>query len=309
MTFEKGSLILVEYALRLKDEDKMIDTTSEDDARANAIYDPDQKYGPRLVSIGEVHYPVLKGLQEGLSEMSVGEGKTIEVEPEKGWGARDSKKVRMYSQRKLGKDAERYSIGDPVEIDGKNGVIRFIGSGRIQIDFNHPYAGKTLVYETTVTGHLEKPEDVIREILQHGLGSDADFDIDSNAVTVVLSEDVRPLELSAVKARIARGIFKFAPDVESVQYVEKYVNKAKAQPADSEGEKPASPDTDGVGGTSGGHDAQSDDYEGDDLVDDGLDDDDDDDDYDALDDSYDEPEKADDSNSSNASPAGDEKPA
>ena len=49
----------------------------------------------------------------------------------------------MIPLRKLGEDAEKVSVGDTVEIDNKKGIIRFIGSGRVQIDYNHRFAGKT----------------------------------------------------------------------------------------------------------------------------------------------------------------------
>ena len=32
-------------------------------------------------------------------------------------------------------------------MDNRTGIIRFIGSGRVEIDFNHRYAGRTLVYD------------------------------------------------------------------------------------------------------------------------------------------------------------------
>ena len=85
MTFEKGSLILVDYTMRAKDSDAVIETTSEEDAKAGSIHEPDVLYVPRLVSVGEANYPVLKGFAEGLVEMSVGERKAIEVGPEKAW--------------------------------------------------------------------------------------------------------------------------------------------------------------------------------------------------------------------------------
>ena len=230
MTFEKGSLILVDYTMRAKDSDAVIETTSEEDAKAGSIHEPDVLYVPRLVSVGEANYPVLKGFAEGLVEMSVGESKAIEVGPEKAWGARDPKKVRTYPQRKLGKDADRYSVGDHVVIDDKAGIIRFMSSGRVQIDFNHVHAGKTLVYDATVKALLDKQDDVIRSILLARLSiKEPEFATDADVLSITLAGEIlESMELPAAKRRVARDIFKFVPDLDSVRFVESFENKAKA---------------------------------------------------------------------------------
>ncbi|NIU01465.1 MAG: peptidylprolyl isomerase, partial [Nitrosopumilaceae archaeon] len=66
----------------------------------------------------------------------------------------------------MGEDAEKVSVGDTIEIEGRKGIIRFIGSGRVQVDFNHRYAGKTIVYDVNVVKALESPEDKILGILK-----------------------------------------------------------------------------------------------------------------------------------------------
>ena len=134
MTFKKGQLILLDYTAKIKDSGEVFETTNEDDAKKHSIHDPNIKYMPKLVSVGEAW--VLKGLDDALPETKAGEKKTIEVPAEKGFGARDKGKVRMIPLRKLGEDAEKVSVGDTVEIDNKKGIIRFIGSGRVQIDYN-----------------------------------------------------------------------------------------------------------------------------------------------------------------------------
>jgi len=154
LTFDKGSLILVDYTAKVKDSEDVFDTTIEADAKKYSIHEPNVKYQPKLVSIGEVSYPVLKGLDEALAKTSVGDKLTVEVSPEKGFGERDAGKVRMIPTRKLGEDAEKVSVGDTIEVDNKRGIIRFIGSGRVQIDYNHRYAGKTILFEVNVIKSL-----------------------------------------------------------------------------------------------------------------------------------------------------------
>jgi peptidylprolyl isomerase len=159
MTFSKGSLILVDYVAKVKDTGEVFETTIEEEAKKHSLHDPNIKYQPKLISVGESW--ILKAVDEALEKTSVGDKKTIEVTPAKGFGERDPGKVRKIPLRKLGEDAEKVSIGDTIEVDDKKGIVRFIGAGRVQIDYNHPFAGKTILYDINVSKELKSDDEKI----------------------------------------------------------------------------------------------------------------------------------------------------
>jgi len=229
LTFNKGSLILIDYTAKVKDSDEIFDTTIEEDAKKYSIHEQNVKYQPKLVSIGEVSYPVLKGLDEALAKTSVGDKLTVEVTPDKGFGERDAGKVRMIPVRKLGEDAEKVSVGDTIEVDNKRGIIRFIGSGRVQIDYNHRYAGKTILFDVNVIKSLESPSDKIRSILKNRLpveDTKISFDLKDKEVSIVVPEEIlRADGLQIMKHFIQLDIFKFVPTLEKVNFVETHINK------------------------------------------------------------------------------------
>jgi len=229
LTFDKGSLVLVDYTAKVKDSEEVFDTTLEEDAKKYSIHEPNVKYQPKLVSIGEVSYPVLKGLDEALAKTTVGDKLTVEVTPEKGFGERDSGKVRMIPIRKLGEDAEKVSVGDTIEVDNKRGIIRFIGSGRVQIDYNHRYAGKTILFDVNVLKSLDTPNDKVDGILKNRLpveDSKISFDLKDKEVSITIPEEIlRADGLQIMKHFIQLDIFKFVPTLEKVNFVETHVNK------------------------------------------------------------------------------------
>ncbi|MBT5201478.1 MAG: peptidylprolyl isomerase [Thaumarchaeota archaeon] len=229
MTFDKGSLILVDYTAKVKDSEDVFDTTIEADAKKYSIHEPNVKYQPKLVSIGEVSYPVLKGLDEALAKTSVGDKLTVEVSPDKGFGERDSGKVRMVPLRKLGEDAEKVSVGDTIEVDNKRGIIRFIGSGRVQIDYNHRYAGKTILFEVNVLKSLDSPNDKVDGILKNRLpveDTKISFELKDKEVSVTVPEEIlRADGLQIMKHFIQLDIFKFVQTLEKVNFVETHINK------------------------------------------------------------------------------------
>ncbi|RNJ76860.1 MAG: peptidylprolyl isomerase [Nitrosopumilus sp. H8] len=234
MTFEKGSLILVDYTARIKDTGEVFDTTIEEDAKKHSIHDPDTRYQPKLVSVGEVAYPVLRGFDEALAGATVGEKITIEVTPDKGFGQRDPKQVRMIPIRKLGDDAEKVTVGDTIEIGDKKGIIRFIGSGRVQIDYNHRYAGKTMLFDANVTKLLDSPEDKIDGILKNRFPTTDEeiaFDVKGGEVSVIVPAAILRAEgLQIIKHFIQADVFKFAPTLEKISFVEIHANKAQKKP-------------------------------------------------------------------------------
>ncbi len=229
MTFEKGSLILVNYTAKVKDSEEVFDTTIEEDAKKYSIHESNVKYQPKLVSIGEVSYPVLKGLDEALAKTSVGDKLTVEVTPDKGFGERDSGKVRMIPLRKLGEDAEKVSVGDTIEVDNKRGTIRFIGSGRVQIDYNHRYAGKTILFDVNVIKSLDSPNDKVDGILKNRLpveDTKIEFDLKDKEVSITVPEEIlRADGLQIMKHFIQLDIFKFVKTLDKVNFVETHVNK------------------------------------------------------------------------------------
>ena len=229
MTFNKGSLILIDYTAKVKDSTEIFDTTIEEDAKKHSIYEQNVKYQPKLVSIGEVSYPVLKGLDEALAKTTVGDKLTVEVTPDKGFGERDSGKVRMIPTRKLGEDAEKVSVGDTIEVDNKRGIIRFIGSGRVQIDYNHRYAGKTILYDVNVVKSLDSPNDKVDGILKNRLpleNSKITFELKDKEVNITIPEEIlRADGLQIMKHFIQLDIFKFVPSLEKVNFIETHVNK------------------------------------------------------------------------------------
>ncbi len=240
MTFKKGQLILLDYTAKIKDSGEIFETTIEDEAKKHSLHEPNVKYMPKLVSVGEGW--VLKGLDDALSETTAGDKKTIEVSPDKGFGERDKGKVRMIPLRKLGEDAEKVSVGDTVEIDNKKGIIRYIGSGRVQVDYNHRYAGKTILYDINITKSLDSDDDKISEILKSRLPVENDkiiYKKNGTTVDVTIPEEIfRADGLAIIKHFIQTDLFKFASSLTKVNFVETYENK-QAPKSKSE-EKPKS---------------------------------------------------------------------
>lgn len=237
MPLEKGSLVFLDYTARVKDTSEIFETTREEEAKKMENFDPTRKYEPRLVSVGESW--VLKGLDEALANASVGDKLNVEVTPDKGFGDRDPNKVRMIPQRKLGDKADEVSVGDVIEVDDRTGIIRYIGSGRIQVDFNHRFAGRTLLYDVNVIKKLESDGEKIGALVKRRLGLDdskVKVKLESTELELELPEEAFLAEgLQIIKRALANDIFKFVPSVKNVKFAESY---HQATPEEKKVEEP-----------------------------------------------------------------------
>lgn len=241
MPFEKGSLVLVDYTAKVKDTNEVFETTREEEAKKTDLYDPTRKYEPRLVSVGEAW--VLKGLDEALAKANVGDKLNVEVTPDKGFGDRDPNKVRMIPQRKLGDKADEVQVGDVVELDDRTGIIRYIGSGRLQVDFNHRLAGKTLVYDVNITKKLESDNDKITALIRRRIPIEDDkvkFNLAGENLEIELPEETYLAEgLQIIKRAVANDVFKFVPAAKNLKFVENYsAPKPAEKPAEKKEDKP-----------------------------------------------------------------------
>lgn len=246
MPLEKGSLVLVDYTAKVKDTNEVFETTREEEAKKTDLYDPTRKYEPRLVSIGEAW--VLKGLDEALAKAGVGDKMNVEVTPDKGFGERDPNKVRMIPQRKLGDKADEVRVGDVVELDDRTGIIRYIGSGRLQVDFNHRFAGKTLVYDVDIIKKLDTDNDKVIALIKRRIpieDSKIKFNISGADLSIELPEETYLADgVQIIKRAVANDIFKFVPVVKNIKFVENYTAPEPPQQAAEKKEevKPAAPD-------------------------------------------------------------------
>jgi peptidylprolyl isomerase len=228
-------LILIDYTAKVKDTNEVFETTVAEEAKKHNLYQDNIKYQPKLVSVGESW--VIKGLDEALANAKPGDKLAVDVTPDKGFGERDPSKVRMIPLRKLGEDAEKVTVGDTIEVDQRTGVVRFVGSGRVQVDFNHRFAGKTIVYDVNVIKALETNEDKITAILKRHMpveDSKIVSKLNGNTLDVTIPEEIFAAEgLRVIKYFIQADAFKFVPTLDKINFVETYSNKKSEKPKEA----------------------------------------------------------------------------
>ncbi|RLE66131.1 MAG: peptidylprolyl isomerase [Thermoprotei archaeon] len=226
MTLKKGAFILMEYTVYSKDDHKIIDTTVEEKAKEGGIFNENSKYEPELVIIGEGM--LFKSLEEELVKLKEGETATIELPPEKAFGKRDPSKIRIISARELSRRGIIPRVNEEVEINGQRAIIRSVGGGRVTLDFNHPLAGKTLVYNIKIVKILKEPSEKLRELVYRWLKralsrKDIKVRVREKVITIILPIRILSVENLGIAIRgIIRDIQRYFPNVEKIIFREEY---------------------------------------------------------------------------------------
>ena len=176
---QDGDFVELDYTLRTTDDDEVIDTTHESVAEEAGIADEDNRdFTPRTIIIGDGH--VFESVDDSLRGSEVGDGDSVIVTPEEGFGEYDPEEVRTVSAEKIPED-DRYP-GATVQIDRQQGHIETIIGGRARVNFNHPLAGEELEYDYEIAAVVDDREQQAEGILGMQLQEVPDLWIETDEV-------------------------------------------------------------------------------------------------------------------------------
>lgn len=99
-------------------------------------------------------HQLVPGLERQLMGMKAGEQKHVELPPEEGFGTYERDKRMTVSRDRIPEDAK---IGDVYKTEhGQPFMIQDLSDQRAVVDFNHPLAGKRVVFDVKVL-KVERP--------------------------------------------------------------------------------------------------------------------------------------------------------
>lgn len=131
---KKGDVVEVHYTGKLED---------------GSVFDSSMNREPLQFKLGGGQ--LLPDFDRCVAGMSLGESKTIKIQYEKGYGARDENLVMTVDRSFLPSDLDP-EIGQHLQLvqeDGGETVVKVVGltEKTITLDGNHPLAGKNLEFE------------------------------------------------------------------------------------------------------------------------------------------------------------------
>jgi len=216
------SMVYLDFIAKTKDNGIVYDTTLLEVAKKEGLFRENDRYEPALVVVGWNW--LLSAVEEQLIGMKVGDSKTVEVPPEKGAGPKDPNKIKLIAKVKLAKQGAKGYKGEEIKFGNERGFVTADLGRRVRVDFNSPFAGKTLIYDVTireiVSDKIKKLQAVLKRRIP-GIPEDRySITQGKKVVTVELPQETRYIEnIQYGEIGIAADILKAAEDIDEVKII------------------------------------------------------------------------------------------
>jgi FKBP-type peptidyl-prolyl cis-trans isomerase SlpA len=134
----ENSTVTVNYTGRLED---------------GTIFDSSLVEGrePLVATLGQGQ--LIRGFEQGLLEMEVGEKKTVEINPENAYGEINESMIQEVPKDRVPQEVE---VGQMLQANTPMGLVNFnvleVREETVLLDANHPLAGKKLIFDLEVVG-------------------------------------------------------------------------------------------------------------------------------------------------------------
>ncbi len=202
---QKGEMVRVTFTGRLKEGGQVFEK------------------GENVPMVVEAGYGI-PGLEDALQKMSIGDKKTVEIAPDKAFGERNRELVAVVPEAELKKHNVQARPGATMDTDKGRCRIVSVANGRVTLDFNHPLAGKTLLYEIEVKERIENKTEQVKAMVQIFTKMDPSHVVVNGSTAEIT---MAPLLHPVMKKRLADEIRKNV-GMDTIKFIEVF-EKPKAE--------------------------------------------------------------------------------
>lgn len=197
----------IKYTGKVKRTGRIFDTTNEEKAKEENMYNEKFNYGPRIITDEE---EMVEGVMEALEDMDEEEERNLELGSEKAYGERDSSKVEMVPKKDFEDTKVNPAPGLRVLLDGEPAKIQTVSGGRVRVDFNNPLAGKDLEYDVKLIEKIKEDKEKAINLTKKLLDLEED-EIDAeekeeDQITVKIPENTMEEDEEEIKDKLNEEI-------------------------------------------------------------------------------------------------------
>ena len=143
----------------------IFDTTNENIAKENHLHKEGMAYSLPIICVGEKQ--LLPGLDDKLVGKEIGKDYSVNLSCEQAFGKRDIKKMKIVPISTFKEHKVQPQPGLQIDVDGERGVVSKVSGGRIIVNFNHPLAGKDVVYDIKIIRKITDNQEKVTAFLSN----------------------------------------------------------------------------------------------------------------------------------------------
>lgn len=173
----------------------IFDTTMENVAKENNIYNKEKKYGSIIIITGEKE--LLEKVEKEIEKMKVGEEKIVFLNEKEGFGERKGDYVRILPLKVFQEQKINPVPGLIINTGNMLGKVQSVSGGRVRVDFNHPLAGRKLEYKIKLIKEIKNIKEKAEKIFEKYYSQipNAKKEIKENILYITLSSsEIKGLE-------------------------------------------------------------------------------------------------------------------
>lgn len=160
----ENDFIEIEYTGKLKEDNIVFDTTDKEQAKKAGIFNEKIDYSPAIICVGQGQLVGI--LDKKLIGKEFNKQYEIELSSNESFGNKDAKLLKLISTSTFKKQNIVPAPGMRVNIDNAYGTIRTVTGGRTFVDFNHPLAGKEVIYTVKVLKKIEDDAEKVKALMK-----------------------------------------------------------------------------------------------------------------------------------------------
>jgi len=145
---------------------------------------------------------MIAGVSEAILASEPGKAQEFHIMPEKAFGMRAPDLVRMIPEKEFRAQQVRPVPGMVVSLDNALARVKSVTSGRVVVDFNHPFAGEEVVYSIRVHEVISDDQKKIERILAT-LGVNAKISKTSASFSIEFEKGTPEDKIARAKSAIA----------------------------------------------------------------------------------------------------------
>lgn len=173
MTIKEKDFIEIEFTGKVKDTQEIFDSNISEDIKKANLEIKDVK--PFIMSVGQKMLP--NGFDQDLIGKEINKEYNLELTPDDAFGKRDKELIKMVPTKLFLEQRINPQKGMQLNLDGQIVKILSNSGGRTLIDFNHPLAGKEVVYTYKINRIIENENEKIDALFDFFFKQKLDYEV------------------------------------------------------------------------------------------------------------------------------------
>jgi len=227
-TLQKKDFVEIEFTGKTQ-EGAIFDSNREEDLKKIGKDANEKAKKPYIFALGEGM--LLKGIDNfliGKPLPSTQDKKKnhyeVEVKPEDAFGKREQKNIQRMPLNVFKQHGVNPQPGAVYNFDNKPGKILAVTGGRVMVDFNHPLAGKDVVYDVQVKRKVTDLNEQVKSFIDFVFKRDLDYEIDEKNKKITLKVEPQIKQMTQMFKQKFKDLFNLDLEVEEKEQTQNEKN-------------------------------------------------------------------------------------